>query len=295
MNRFTEDGYSMPYISPNSTIEAMRCTLFTAVHEVGARVDRGSYSEKISNEIISAKDQAGETGWATWTYQYAPSGRPPRNFSITSFQQRVLFDGIKLSMPREGSGFGGGVVTMGHNGVLAGIELSAPPLIPALLYQAQNITQSIHSLAHYMTVAMRANDTLLAPEHKNSTHAFEDSDVVAPSHRVEGTVLSSVIHVEVRWYWLAMPGALTILAFILLVTTIVESYRGRVAIWKDSPLALLLNIHWEPGLERRAEGAVTADDIADGVKGLKATFVTGREGTEEQGMKFDRRILVSAS
>lgn len=299
LNRFTEDGYFTPYIAPNSTIEAMRCTLYTAVQEIHARVEKGTtYMENTTDEIISAKYEEREANKLSYIYEYAPSGRPPKNFSITSFQQQVLFDGIKLSMPQENGGFGGGVVTIGHNGVLAGMEQSAPPLIPALLYQAKDIFQSVRSLAHYMTVSMRANDTILAIENGESPRSFDAGfgpGFVAPSHRVEGKVFASVIHVEVRWWWLAMPAVLTILAFVLLVTTIVESYRGRVAIWKDSPLALLLNTHWEPGLERRGEGTVTAADIANEVKGLKATFVTGREGSEEKGMKYDRRILVSAS
>lgn len=293
------------YISADSTVEAKRCTLYTAVHDIHARVQGGVYVESLASEVLAAKEGRDEKQASSWIYEYAPSHAPPRNFSIASDQQGAMFDGTNLIIHGVNNGVGVLIIRMrgiGEYYSSGQSTMSQLGVIPELLYQLPNITDSIYSLAHYMNVAMRSNDTLLErqgrqrtnPSAQNSTNTESENDYVAPSHRVEGTVNVMQIHVAIRWGWLAMPGALTILASILLATTIFESYRYRVGIWKDSPLAMLLNSHWEPGLGRQGEGAVTAHDAARGVKGLRARFVSGREGSKDTEAKFDKRILISS-
>jgi hypothetical protein len=160
-----------------------------------------------------------------------------------------------------------------------------------MMYQTRNITDAVVNLAHHMSVALRSNDTTL---HKQENSGSGPEEYVAPSHRVTGTVYRDQLHVAVRWAWLSLPALLVALVFILLATTIIETRRQKVGIWKDSPLALLLHSQWESSAEQNVIGARTADEIAQKVSGLKATLVKDTEGDEMRGV-IKRKIVISGT
>lgn len=67
-----------------------------------------------------------------------------------------------------------------------------------LLYRAPNITKTMHTIAHYMTVAFRANDTILAQQKDPNNATGLPVNYVAPSHRVADTVYIQVVLLHVR-------------------------------------------------------------------------------------------------
>ncbi|KAF2680030.1 hypothetical protein K458DRAFT_421844 [Lentithecium fluviatile CBS 122367] len=102
----------------------------------------------------------------------------------------------------------------------------------------------IYTAAHYMTVALRANDTILAQQNDPHNKTNIPADFVSPSHRVAGTVYIQAIHVRARWGWLALPGVLLLLTAGLLFETIRSSRSEAVGVWGNNLLAVLLNTEW---------------------------------------------------
>lgn len=287
-----EDDENYSYIHPDSKLEAGSCHLYTTVQEISASVQNGVYAEVILSEIATATEgpytgppiDPGITpkeGLRTYTYHYTTKHGDPKEFSISSWEQYVLLEGAKFSRGYTDSQEGN--VTTQSRGGLSG------PEVMKTLYQTPNITDSVHNLAYYMSVAIRSNDTILEKQRPGSEAAL-DEEYVAPSHQVAGTVKVDTIHVLVHWGWLAFPTVLAFLVLILLATTIFETHKWRVGIWKDSPLALLLNSYWEPGLKRE-QGARTANEIEKDVKGLKAEFMADEARLE--GEWRNRRIFIS--
>lgn len=205
-----------------------------------------------------------------YTYNYSTS----KNFSIHSEDQYVLLDGATMLIaPKEvriDRGDGCRLV-LSRGGVLK------------FLYQAPNITETMVNLAHYMTVAMRSNDTIL------QEHGLQD---VAPSHRVAGTVNHDQIYVAVHWAWLTLPGLLVVLVVFLQVATIIETQRHKVGVWKDSPLALLLHAQLKSRAEPKDVDARTADQIEKEANGLEAVLVQDAEG-EHPTKEMKRTVLIS--
>lgn len=303
-NLYRPPGQGLYFINQTSTIEASSCHLYTSVQEIRAWVDDGVYGETVIREISNATTEvfaepgnnnlkenvtaSGSTLLRNYKYEYAKS----RNFTISHVHQQVLLQGVEVVVGSnawlkvEDNGF-----LHAENFVLdrdRDTRVQSVTVTKAL-YQTPNITNAVLSLARHMTVALRSNDTITDSQFRNS--GFEE--YVAPSHRVNGTVYRDQIHVEIRWDWLTFPAALLILVFVLLGTTIIETWSEEVGVWKDSPLALLLHSQWETGPERKPTGARTALDIAEEVKGLNAFFVRGGTGEDLGRKSIKRRIFIS--
>jgi hypothetical protein len=170
-----------------------------------------------------------------------------------------------------------------------GVDMSKDmpnPQAAELLYHSPNITKTMHNIAHYMTVALRANDTVLAQQNDPQNETTIPQSYVAPSHRVNGTVYVQVVHLRVRWGWLILPAALALIVAGLLIETIRLSQSDRIGIWKNNPLALLFNTEWRP--EREGMGAATSAEIQKAGQTLEARVVQG--GSE--GEKMKRMVIV---
>jgi energy-coupling factor transporter transmembrane protein EcfT len=94
------------------------------------------------------------------------------------------------------------------------------------LYLTPNITNMVHTLAHYMKVALRSINTFEDYQTNLLNGTGLPKDYISPKERVAGRVFVDVIHVRVRWPWLILPALLMSLAFTLLVATILQT-RGE--------------------------------------------------------------------
>lgn len=219
------------------------------------------------------------------TYTYRPSScnatvstqcpdeQQQQSVAITLPRDRYIniMVAISMSLPFSNisTGLQSGIYTFGGNGGAAEI-----------LYRAPNISSTMEAIAHYATIALRANDTILERQkHANGSNAATalPTDYVAPSHRVAGTVWVQTMLLHVRWAWLAFPTVLLLLATGLLFETIRMSRAQSIGVWKQNPLAVLLNTGWRP--ETDAMGAAaTSRELEEVAGGLEARIVGADEG-----------------
>lgn len=109
------------------------------------------------------------------------------------------------------------------------------------------------------------------------------------STRVTGQVLHYATCVQVTWAWIALPAGLTALTLLCLAATMVTTARGRVPVWKSSPLTVLF--HGPGGRYWVDEGLLAAATT----KGSAATIKRsdGDNIMTEKGMeKFASRVSV---
>lgn len=86
---------------------------------------------------------------------------------------------------------------------------------PSVTYMADNIAASLTN-----TIRNFTTDNIL--------HNLGDSTF-------------QIQYILVRWEWLAFPAAIVLLGILLLVITIIQSYRDKALVWKCSSLALLFH------------------------------------------------------
>lgn len=86
----------------------------------------------------------------------------------------------------------------------------------------------------------------------------------------QGVMSSNILYIQVRWQWLALPAALIVMAFVLLVVTIFRSF-GK-PLWKSSLLPILFYTGVDfpasvpnPASMRKVKGMVEAADNIDAV------------------------------
>lgn len=102
------------------------------------------------------------------------------------------------------------------------------------------------------------------------------------NRRVTGEVLHYAICAQVAWAWLALPAALTVLTLLLLASTMQATSRGRLPVWKSSPLTMLF--HGPGGRYWMNEGLVATN---------AATKPGSEDTSTKRGMeKFAARVSV---
>ncbi|KAF4537710.1 uncharacterized protein LTHEOB_11482 [Lasiodiplodia theobromae] len=219
----------LSYIQQNTTFEARRCLIYVNVRIISARVDGGSYSETVLDEIVYADNASATVFEEGPGLQFHLNGsaashgvkgtltlpQPGRTMIASEMVNEMFFD--KLVNATQGAGTQG-------------------PEIARMLYTADNTTQSLEHMAHYLTVALRANDTVLLQEQTGNSSA------IAPSQAVDGTVWVQEIFVRVHWEFLSLPALVLALTMVFLIITIVKSHPESVGLWKSNPLTLLFHI-----------------------------------------------------
>lgn len=295
-------------ITSESSVEAGYCMFYPSMQVIAASVQNGIYNESIiysSTEIepyVHSIPTFGmengthqmllfDKGNITYTYRppscdatvstQCPNEQQQQPVSITLSRDRYtnIMGAISMSLPfvNISAGLRSAISTSGENGAAAEI-----------LYRAPNIPSIMEAIAHYATISLRANDTILERQkHANSSNAATalSTDYVAPSHRVAGTVWVQTMRLRVRWAWLAFPTVLLLLATGLLFETIRMSRAQSIGVWKQNPLAVLLNTGWRP--ETDAMGAAaTSRELEDVAGALEARIVGADEG------KSGRRCVV---
>lgn len=104
----------------------------------------------------------------------------------------ILLQGMKGAVPSQAN------ISVGMSDVLRGTD------VMKMLYLTSNLTDTMHTLAHYMNVALRANDTLLHFQADPSNLTGISANYMALDHRIRGTVYVNHTFVAVRWAWLAL-------------------------------------------------------------------------------------------
>lgn len=99
-------------------------------------------------------------------------------------------------------------------------ELPISPNIGLLLSQFDDISTIMGSIADSMTESIRTAG--------NST-------------AYSGTGFNSVTYIEITWAWLALPIALVVLTFVLLLVVILRNRASGTPVWKSSSMALLFH------------------------------------------------------
>lgn len=285
-------------ISSESTIEAGYCFFYMNMQVISAEVNNGVYKEHIldsttliqpyqslvddnTNKELDSTHRIGPSEEGNLTYSFTPdcqtlpapvecrSKATPKPILITIPRRRYtsLLSAIHLAFPKDN------LTTRRLGGLYS--SGSGNPGTAEFLYRAHSIPDRMRNIAHYMTVALRANDTILARQNDPTNSTGLPDDFVALSHRVNGTAYVQAVHLHVRWAWLAFPATLLVLTAVLLFETIRTSRPDNIGIWKNNALAVLLNTQWKP--EPSMIGAATSDGLDKIAKGLEARVVQGAE------------------
>ncbi|KAF2098765.1 hypothetical protein NA57DRAFT_76004 [Rhizodiscina lignyota] len=254
-------------LQPNTGFEASRCLFYTAVNEIQPVVQNGTYSEQFIQEYHLAENSSlsyfnnddkfsnssdipkgynkplyhVHNPYDTSDIIFKPpfAGGSPNlhdNFSIdgTAFWDLVSpFDG------REGLSMIGGTLNTDlpdPNDLFR----SSGASITLMLWESPDITVTMKNVAHYMTNALRNNDTLLL---QNESH---NSTILAPDQVVSGRVNTMAPFVVVRWAWLTLPLVSLLLAGVFIASGILMTYRSRVGLWKSNPLTLFFQARPKP-------------------------------------------------
>jgi hypothetical protein len=293
-------------ITSNSTGDSGHCLFYIDMQVISAEVQNGVYKEHVLNSTtriqpyknleysgippgLDPKQQIGANEHANLTYTYLPKcqnstlsdqcelGHDSKPVNITIPRQRYTEIMVILTMflPRLN-------VTYGHtepqdsfqydtdgNIVILGVNFGPG----GILNRSPNIKETIHTIAHYMTVALRVNDTLLERQNKPNNSAHFPVEHLTPSHPVNGTVYIQSVHLHVRWGWLAFPAALLLIVAGILFETIRTSRLEAIGVWKSNSLAVLLSTQWKP--EAGTMGATTSDELEKIAKGLEVRVVQG--------------------
>lgn len=116
------------------------------------------------------------------------------------------------------------------------------------------------------------------------------------STRVTGQVLHYATCAQATWAWIALPASLTALTLLCLAATMVTTARGRVPVWKSSPLTVLFHgpggRYWvDEGLLAAAttkKSAATTERSAATIKRSDSDNIMTEKGME----KFASRVSV---
>lgn len=252
------DPHMGTYLQQNTTFEARRCLIYVSVRIISARVDGGSYSETVLNEIVHA-DNASET-----VFEDGPGFQFHLNDDAASHGVRAT-----LTLPQPGRKMLASemINEMFVNKLVNATQGAGTegPEIGRMLYISDNTTLSLEHMAHYLTVALRANDTVLLQKKTGN------SSTIAPSQAVNGTVWVQDIFVRVRWEFLSLPALVLALTAVFLVITVVKSHPESIGLWKSNPLTLLL--HTDYWSARVNDPITTSDEVEKAAAKMQVDIV----------------------
>jgi hypothetical protein len=228
---------------PNSTFEAFTCGIYMTVMEVQPNVTAGLYHEKVINSFPQV-DNSSQTPTEKWAgidfYYHIPEDsddivyRPNPSIRSSEDQTELRVSGaafeILASQLISPDLLQGDVGTGSSESVPRGSTDMA-----TMLYRAANMTKAIETMAKFMTIALRSNDSLPLQD------AEHNASIVAPTHIVYGQMHVEVLFVRVGWVWLALPIAMLGFSVFFIATTMLRTWDGPVGLWKESPLALFFH------------------------------------------------------
>lgn len=258
---------TMPTSWKNTTFEAVRCFFYVGVREIAASVQNGTYHEVILHEVVHAENMTGhlnesslESLGATFRPDFAQnSSHSEFKLLFTSYQN--LVSSLSELIGSGADNIIRGDYSNGYSG----------PEILRMLYAADNTTKAMENMAHYMTIALRANDTILLRDTSGN------SSIIAPSHSINGAGWDQAVFIQARWVWLVLPATILALVVVLLFCVITRSQPDQVGTWKSSPLALFLHAEGR-GVADEHKVMPTADTLRDVAAGLEMQILRHEKG-----------------
>jgi hypothetical protein len=276
----------------NTTYEAVRCIFYLSVREVLVQVSNGVYSEKLLQEYTRPENISTTPTYALNGTDYyfmdpfdfnfpdlvykPPFARGPPNLNDTFVVPYHSF--AMLSSLLIHGDFLNGEVTQAYSSGISG------PDIPLMLYQANNVTHAMYTMAEYITTLMRASDSDPLEEE------YQNASLITPAQAVTGAVWVQKQFVTVRWAWLTLPAVLLILAILFLLAVFLETQRSCVGLWQSSPLTLFFHgqLSDRPqSIDWKAGSLNTANAMQDSAADLCARIPKDSPGTIEVYPKSD--------
>ncbi|EKG09106.1 hypothetical protein MPH_13908 [Macrophomina phaseolina MS6] len=185
------------FIQQNTTCEARRY-LYAAVRIVSAAVVGGVYTETVLAELAHA-DNASMTALAL-EQQGLPwhlDGADPAAHGVDATPSLLQLSWAMLTSELTTQIFNASVVSATQG---PGADVAR------MLYAAEKMTRSLDNLAHYLSVALRANDTALLRERRG------DESVIAGSQVGDGVVWVQDIFCARAVGFLVLPAVLVLAA-----------------------------------------------------------------------------------
>ncbi|KAF2189313.1 hypothetical protein K469DRAFT_748002 [Zopfia rhizophila CBS 207.26] len=272
-------------IRPTMPYEAGRCIFYLSVKQFQARVDNGIYTEKLLDEYLHVSNA---TQRPTYTYDDTEYFiRDPWNWEEdlvfnAPFELDRNFTVGYRSFDSIISAFWGDNFLMGNVSMSSAARFQGDP-IAIMLLKADNVTRAMHNMAHYMTISLRSNSTLLLQ------NKLQNASAIAPEQVVQGQVWQQAQFVTVRWIWLALPCATILLAFVFLGVVIVGTRNRPVGIWKSSPLTLFFQCKLAESWERHASLDNEALNTVDSMEKTAAKLNASAMGGDDLGVRISAR------
>ncbi|KAI0594725.1 hypothetical protein F4775DRAFT_572768 [Biscogniauxia sp. FL1348] len=257
-------------VTSTSTFEAVRCDFYFAARALQAQVFEGVYSEEVLQEVTrpepiqGIRDASGMDSGDFFLNPYGsygpiayridgPPGLLNRNTFELSFDTFYILSSQLVADPDL---LDGTLLTNTGGGQAAG------PPTPNMLWQADNTTRAMYSLADAITTQMRADGTITLRQ------AQDDDSLIDPAQAVAGQVWVQEQIVAVRWAWLVLPIVLLALSVLFLAAAFVETRRARVVgLWQSSPLTLFFHARLPKGLAAwHDDASATALDSEDAMQ-----------------------------
>ena len=196
----------------SSTAEAWECVLYYCVNEYNATVQSGDLHQEIRRSWRNDS--------ATLNLEEDLTYRPPSSFANITYNASSTYVGYGaaqalnkfMSSSMTGSG--------GIRDNTTGSAFSSD--ITHALYETDDLPTRINNMVTSMSNNMRQQNN-------------------SGSSPLEGTALQTTTYLQVRWIWVVYPATVLFLSLCCLITTIIETERGKISVWKTSQIALLFH------------------------------------------------------
>lgn len=175
----TENPVKPSVITSSSTFEAWICVFYLSMQVVHTRIDNGLYNESIiRNTTRSASIKPPISMDSSLVFQYTPNCDDSEEDECSLEDQKM----VELNMTMKTkwniedelmSALPNATMYMENANFLAGEKL----VQAESLYRSPSVRSTMSTIAHYMTVALRANDTILAQQQQTQ-------DIISKPERI---------------------------------------------------------------------------------------------------------------
>ena len=183
-----------------------RCQLSMCVNVYATTISNGQQSSKVVNSYTTIPNDSGLgfSGGANWTFALPKQWKEDYNVSALAW----------VALGQQLSNMVGGTALLNLEGYS-----TTSDAVEAIWSGTQDLQAWISKVSLSLTNAIRESSP-------------------AQSTTFNGTAYK--LSIIVRWGWIALPLALTVITIVLLVSVMVQTGRSEIGPWKGSPLTMLL-------------------------------------------------------